>query len=53
MYFKIPLVKRELDRRLVPVLNPLIRCIVSEESRFQHLYVQISTGVKRRSSSRF
>ncbi|CAF2869516.1 unnamed protein product [Rotaria sp. Silwood2] len=25
-----------------------IRCIVSEESRFQHLYVQISTGAKRR-----
>jgi hypothetical protein len=25
-----------------------IRCIVGEESRFQHLYVQISTGAKHR-----
>ncbi|CAF4251128.1 unnamed protein product, partial [Rotaria socialis] len=45
--------KRELGRRLAPVLNPLIRCIVSEESRFQHLYVQISAGAKRRPSSCF
>jgi hypothetical protein len=49
--FKIPLVKLELDRRLAPVLNPFIRCIASEESRFQHLDVQISTGAKRQPTS--
>jgi hypothetical protein len=49
--FKIPLVKLELDRCLAPVLNPFIRCIASEESRFQHLYVQISPGAKRRPTS--
>ena len=27
---------------------PFIRCIVSEESPFQHLYERMSTGAKRR-----
>ncbi|CAM4848865.1 unnamed protein product, partial [Rotaria magnacalcarata] len=30
-----------------------IRCIVSEESRFQHLYVQINTGSERRPRSSY
>ena len=30
-----------------------IRCIVREESRFQHLYVQINTGSKRRPRSSY
>ena len=25
-----------------------IRCVISEESRFQHLYVQVITGAQRR-----
>ncbi len=28
-----------------------IRCIVSEESRFQHSYIHINTGAQRRSKS--